>query len=58
MCKYTTLKSLITSVAYQQLREVDTVTKQEHVSMIVSMIHDFECTCKIQLYAISLSLSL
>ena len=31
-------------LALQQLREVDTVTKQEHVSAI----HDIECTCKIQ----------
>ena len=38
------IKSLVTSLAWQQLREVETVTKQEHVSMI----HDIACTCKMQ----------
>ena len=42
------LKSLVTSTALQQLREVDAVIKQEHVSVI----HDIEYTCKIQWYAI------
>ena len=54
ICKHTNLKSLVTSLALQQLREVDAVTKQEHVSIIYAI----ECTCKIQWYAIySLSLS-
>ena len=44
MCKHTKLKSLVTSLALQQLREVDSVTKQEHVSTM----HDIECKCKIQ----------
>ena len=42
MC--TKLKSLVTSLALQQIREVDTVTKQEHISMF----HTIDCTCKIQ----------
>ena len=43
------------SLALQQLREIDAVTKQEHVSLI----HDIECTCQIQWYAICmLSLSI
>ena len=55
ICKHTKLKSLVTSLALQQLGEVDAVTKQEHVSTI----HDIECTCKIQWYTICmLSLSI
>ena len=46
MCKHTKLKLLVTSLALQQLREVDAVTKQKHVSMI----HDIKCMCKIQWY--------
>ena len=42
------IKSLVTSLTLQQLREVDTVTKQEHVRVI----HDVECTCKTQWYII------
>ena len=41
--KHAKLKSLVTSLTLQQLREVDAVTKQEHVSAI----HDIKCTCKI-----------
>ena len=49
------IKISITSLTLQQLREVDAVTKQEYVSVI----HDIECTCKIQWYAICmLSLSI
>ena len=48
MCKHTKLNSLVTSLALQQLREVDAVTRQEHVSMI----HDIEYTCNIQWYTI------
>ena len=40
------LKSLVTSLAFQQLREADAVNKQEHVSVIHA------CTCKIQWYTI------
>ena len=55
ICKHAKLKSLITNLPLQQVREVDMVTKQEHVSVI----HDTECTCKIQWYTISmLSLSI
>ena len=42
------IKSLVTTLSLQQLREVEAVTKQEHVSMI----HDIECTIKIQWYTI------
>ena len=31
ICKHAKLKPLVTSLALQQLGEVDTVTKQEHV---------------------------
>ena len=49
------LKSLITSLALQQIREVDVAAKQEHVSIA----HDIECTCKSQWYTIfMLSLSI
>ena len=48
MCKHTKLRSLVASLALQQLREVDAVHKQEHVSMI----HSIECNCKIQWYTI------
>ena len=52
--KHTKLKSLVTSPVLQQLREVGAVAKQEHVSII----HDIECTCKIQwctIFILSLS---
>ena len=48
ICKHTKLKSLVTSLALQQLGEVDAVTKQKHVSVI----HDIECTFRIQWYTI------
>ena len=49
------LKCLVTSLALQQIREVGKVAKQEHVSIM----HDIECTCKIQWYTIfMLSLSI
>ena len=52
--KHTKLKSLVASLALQQIREVGIVAKQEHVSIM----HDIKCTCKIQWYAIfMLSLS-
>ena len=55
ICKHTKLKSLVTNLALQQIREVGVVTKQDHVYII----HDIECTCKIQLYTIfMLSLSI
>ena len=38
ICKHSKLKSLVTSLALQQLGEVDTVTKQERVSVL----HDIE----------------
>ena len=55
MCKHTQLKSLVTSLALQQIREVDAVTKQKQISMINYIEH----TCKIQWYTICmLSLSI
>ena len=44
--KYTKLKSLVTSLALQQIREVGMVAKQEHVSKT----HDVKCTFKSQWY--------
>ena len=46
--KCTKIKSLVTSLTFQQIREVGTITKQEHVLIT----HDIECTCKIQWYTI------
>ena len=43
ICKHTKLKSLVTSLTLQQLREVGAATKQEHVSVT----YDIECTYKI-----------
>ena len=48
ICKHTKLKSLVTSLALQPFRKVNAITKQEHVSIM----HDIECTCKIQWYTI------
>ena len=48
ICRHTKLKSLVTSLALQQIREADMVAKQEHVSVM----HDIECTCKMQWYMI------
>ena len=55
ICKHTKLKSLVTSLTLQQLREVNAVTKQDYILVI----HVIECTCKIQWYTICmLSLSI
>ena len=43
ICKHTMLKSLVTSLALQQIRKVGTATKQEHFSTL----HVIKCTCKI-----------
>ena len=48
ICRHTKLKSVATSLALQQIREVGMVAKQEHVSIT----HDVQCTCKIQWYTI------
>ena len=37
------LKSLVTSLALQQIKDVGAVAEQEHVSIA----QDIECTCKI-----------
>ena len=42
------LKSLVTSLTLQQMKEVGMVAKQEHVSTVKNI----ECTCKIQWYTI------
>ena len=42
------LRSLVTSLALQQVKEVGVVAKQEHVSIA----QDIECTCKNQWYTI------
>ena len=55
LCKHMKLKTLVTSLSLQQIKEVGTVVKQEHVSIE----QDIECTCKIQWYNIlTLSLSI
>ena len=43
ICRHTKLKSLVTSLALQQIGETDAVAKQEHVSIM----HDIECTLKL-----------
>ena len=42
MCTYTKLKSLVSILTLQQIREVGAVTKQEHISTL----HDIEFTAK------------
>ena len=55
ICKHLKLKSLVTSLALQQIRELGLLAKQEYVSVM----YDIECTCKIQWYTIfMLSLSI
>ena len=46
LCKYMKIKSLVTSLALQQIKEVGVVAKQEHVSIA----QDIKCTSKIQWY--------
>ena len=53
ICKHTKLKSLVTSLSLQQIREVGIIPKQEHVSIA----HDIECTCKIQWHTICMLIS-
>ena len=47
-CKHMKLKSLVTSLALQQIKEVGMVAKQEHVSIV----QNIRCTIKIQWYTI------
>ena len=55
LCKHMKLRSLVTSHALQQIKEVGMVDKQEHVSVA----HTIECTSKIQCHTIiMLSLSI
>ena len=44
LCKHMKLKSLVTSIALQQIKEVGRVAKQEHVTTE----QNIECTCKTQ----------
>ena len=44
VCRHTKLKSLVTSLALQQIRGADVVSKQEHISVM----HIIECTCTMQ----------
>ena len=55
LCKHMNLKSLVTSLALQQIKEVGVVAKQESVTFA----QNIKCTCKIQWYTIlMLSLSI
>ena len=47
-CKHTKLKSVVTSLALQQIKEVGAVTKQEGITLAPNI----ECTCKLQWYTI------
>ena len=42
------LKTLVTSPALQQIKEMGTITKQEGITLAPNL----ECTCKIQWYTI------
>ena len=54
LCKHMKLKTLVTSLALQQIKEVGVVAKQEGINLAWNI----ECTCKIQWYTIlMLSLS-
>ena len=48
VCRHAKLKSLVTSIALQQIREADAGFKQEQVLTM----HNIECTCKMQWYNI------
>ena len=48
LCKHMKLKSLVTSLALQQIKEVGAVAKQESVTLV----QDIICYCKIQWYTI------
>ena len=47
-CKHMKLKTLVTTLALQQIKEVGAVAKQENVTIA----QDIECTCKIQWHTI------
>ena len=48
LCKHTTCKTLVTSLALQQMKEVGVVPKQEGITLAPNI----ECTCKTQCYII------
>ena len=55
LCKHMKIKSLVTSLALQQIKEVSVVPKQKSITLALNI----ECTCKIQWYSIlMLSLSI
>ena len=41
VCRYTKLKSLVTSITLRQIREADALYEQEHISIM----QNIECTC-------------
>ena len=43
LCKHMKLKTLVTNLALQQIKEVGMVANQEGVTLV----QDIECTCKI-----------
>ena len=49
MCNYAKLKTLVTSIALQQIKGIDAAFEQD-------MINDIHCTCKIQWYTIAMLL--
>ena len=48
LCKHMKLKTLVASLALQQIKEVGAVTKQEGITLTSNI----ECTCKLQWYNI------
>ena len=44
LCKHTKLKTLVTSLALQQIKEVGVAAKQEGITLA----QNIECTCKVQ----------
>ena len=50
ICKHKKLKTLVSSLTLQQIKEVGVVATQEKVKPVQSN----ECTCKIQWYTISM----
>ena len=48
LCKDTKLKTFVSSLTLQQIKEVGAVAKQEHIAIE----QNIECACKIQWYII------
>ena len=49
MCRHAKLKSLVTSIALQQIKRMDVAFDQD-------MINDVHCSCKVQWYTIAMLL--